>query len=586
MNRLLLRQSGVEVTMPTRRNTSFRTFSMMLVLGPLALAACDVRAPVGEKLAVRAIAPANGAGVPLVRPGGVARPSLRWSPVPDATRFELEIDGTCVSAQKCAFESPVVHEQALVDTTYVPAGLAAGAVPPIPRRYVWRVRACAGDTCGDWSAARVLVVGMSAGWLNTDINGDGYEDAVVSAPANNAGGMQAGSVSVYLGGPTVPSAPAIVIRHDRQLERFGQSVAMVGDVNADGFGDFLVRTQGDESTPGVAPNAHAYIYLGGVTLHSEPDVVLDCGSVDDESSATAGIGDVNGDGFDDVAIGGFTVDAEHHAQEPSRVEVHFGGPAMANAADVTLSTAPGARFGTAVAAVGDVNGDGYVDFAVGAAMTGGDGAAYVYFGGPTLMATPGVTLNAPAGVTLFGYAVAGSGDFNGDGFADLAVGAPGTASKPGTPGAAYVYFGGAAISSTPGVSLAGNADADRFGAALVGLNDVDGDGRDDLAVLAWGALWPNTVTRAHVDVFPGATTGMPALMSTRDAGPAANGRRGLAARDLDGDSIPDLLVGRLADGAAWPSLVDVALGADGFTTTAVTLSDGESGDQFGTVIGR
>jgi hypothetical protein len=593
MERASIRQIGVEVTMPSRRRLSLR--QILALIGSLSVAACDYRGPVGDDLAVRPLAPTNGASMPLKASATVARPVFRWSATPAASRFELQIDDSCASADSCVFPSPEIDETALAATTYTPAnGLAAGASVPVTRRYYWHVRACATDVCGSWSVARYVVVGTSMGLLNADLNGDGYEDAVVAAPSSSAGAQQAGSVAVYLGSPTVSTSPALVITHDRAFEELGHSVAMVGDVNGDGFGDFLVRTLGDESTIGVAPAAHAYIYFGGPALHAQPDVVLDCGSVDDENGAAAGIGDVNGDGYDDVAIGGVTVDAQHHALPPTRVDIHFGGPAMANAPDLTLlgetSNPAGNFFGSAIAGVGDVNDDGYPDFVVGS--HDGPGVVRVYFGGPGLNPMADVTLTSPPGAgVLFGFSVAGIGDFNGDGIPDLAVGAPGNGPFPGPLGSAHVYFGGTSLSSTPGVTFTGKNPGDWFGAVVAGARDVDEDGFDDVAVLTRGVagIAPTplpAVNNLHVDLFRGGATAATSAWITHQAGPATAYRRGLAVRDLDGDSRPDLLVGRFVTDDQGIGLVDVVLGVQGYSTAAVTLSGAAAGDEFGAVIGR
>jgi len=432
--------------------------------------------------------------------------------------------------------------------------------------------------------------------LNADLNGDGYEDIVVAAPDSSAGAQQAGQVAVYLGGPTVSASPALVITHDRAFEEFGTSVAMIGDVNGDGFGDFLVRSEGDESTPGVAPAAHAYIYFGGSMLHEKPDVVLDCGSVDDENGAAAGIGDVNGDGYDDIAIGGVTVDVNHHALPPARVDVHFGGPTMANAPDLTLfgdpSETSGDFFGSAIAGVGDFNGDGYPDFVVGSHQL--STGVRIYFGGRSLSRTPGVTLRSPIGESagdLFGFSVAGVGDVNGDGISDLVVGAPSTTATAAPVGAAYVYFGGVPPSATPGLTFRGTDHGTWFGASVAGAHDVNGDGLADVAILTRGVAGglPAPVppdNGVRVDIFLGGATASALPAFTHKAGPASEGKRGLAVRDLDGDSQPDLLVGRLVTDDRGMGLVDVALGARGLANTAVTLAGAAPGDQFGAVIGR
>jgi hypothetical protein len=596
------RQIDVEGTM--RNRCALNALLVLPVILSFGVLACDYRGGVGDTLSVRPIAPTNGGGMPRTPSSSVAHPIFRWSATPAASRFELQIDDSCTSTASCSFPSPEIDETALTSTTYTPSnGLAGGSSAPVAHRYYWHVRACSGEACGSWSAVRYVVVGTQFGFLNADLNGDGYEDAVVAAPTSSAGAQRAGQVAVYLGGPAVSASPTLVISHDRALEELGTSVAMVGDVNGDGFGDFLVRAQGDESTPGVAPAAHAYVYFGGQTLRTTPDVVLDCGSVDDENGAAAGIGDVNGDGYDDVAIGGMTVDADHHGLSPSRVDVHFGGPTMANAPHLTLlgeAWNPVADFfGSAIAGVGDINDDGHPDFVVGShqsATGSGGGLARIYFGGPSLDATPDRTLQSPTGgnAGLFGFSVAGLGDVNGDGISDLAVGAPFGGPSPdptlAPAGAVHVYFGGAVPSSAPSLTFHGTDQRAWFGAIVAGAHDVDGDGRNDIAVMTRGAVehTPTSAppTNARVDVFLGGATAATSPAFTHAAGPAAEGRRGLAVRDLDGDSRPDLLVGRFVTDNQGTGLVDVALGAQGLANTAVTLSGAAPGDQFGAVIGR
>jgi hypothetical protein len=558
-------------------------------------AACDSRGAVGDDLAVHLLTMANGAGTSrAVNRGGAAL--FTWSSTPAAKRFEIQFDDSCASTKACAFPSPELDEKALLSPTYSLGALPSRPSGPVAIRYFWHVRACSDQTCGDWSPTRYIIWGGTHGRI-FDLNGDGFEDAVVAAPNSSAGGEFAGSAYVYLGGDPITSTPALTLHHDHAFDLFGHSVAMLGDVNDDGYGDYLVRSQGDQSTPSVAPAAHAYVYLGRPVLSATPDYVLDCPSVDDENGAAAGIGDVNGDGYDDFAIGGATVDAQHHAEPTPRVEVHFGGPTLANAPDLVLFGEPnngtGDFFGSSIAGVGDVNDDGYADFAVGAH---GFGKVRIYFGGAGLDATPDKTLVSSLnrdGEKLFGFAVAAAGDFNGDGIGDIAIGAPATDASAGPPGMAFVYFGGPTIADIPSVSLASKKQGDWFGKVLAGMGDVDGDGRDDLAVMTPGAdpSVGHPVEEAgepiqRVTVFRGGPGPSATEAFSHVAGPATRERLGLGACDLDGDSLPELLVGRQFTGFPGLGGVDVVQGVPSTDGVTMFWTSHMPGDAFGAAIAR
>jgi hypothetical protein len=257
--------------------------------------------------------------------------------------------------------------------------------------------------------------------------------------------------------------------------------------------------------------------------------------------AVAG-GDVNGDGLADVAVG---VAAAEDAR--GVVYVFYGkatfltGPVEADAA-ITGET-PGDAFGRAVANLGDANGDGYADLAVGASgYAGNSGKVYVFFGGPAGL--PGATVATDAtdargrpqpdfAVTgmfagdQLGAALEAAGDVNGDGYTDLAVGVPGFNSHRGE---VFVFHGGpqgfgpthtasaeeAALGMGPDPALEADfaamgeaADygqvADEFGAQVLGAGDVDGDGYDDLLVAA-----PNAGPRqqGRVYLFRGSAAGV------------------------------------------------------------------------------
>ncbi len=312
-----------------------------------------------------------------------------------------------------------------------------------------------------------------------DLNGDGYADVAVGAP--RAAGT-AGRVHVHLGGPRGPGESA-----DLTLESpggagslFGGAVAGAGDVNGDGYGDLLVGAIGEGVTPG-----RVHLYLGG-RLGPEGAPSVSFAGSGRFASALAGAGDVNGDGHADVLIGAYGA-----ATSPGVVHLHLGSESgIADTPDRTYEgpDGNGGQFGFSVAGLGDVNGDGYADFAAGApAANGSRGRVHVFHGqGAAAPDGPALSVDGVnAGGGFFGHSVAGLGDGNADGYADLAVGAFGVDDRRGR--VAVLVGSGSGIVSTSRTTLEGvfGGQGD-FGWAVSSAGDVDGNGRDDLVVGAPG----------------------------------------------------------------------------------------------------
>jgi hypothetical protein len=182
-------------------------------------------------------------------------------------------------------------------------------------------------------------------------------------------------------------------------------------------------------------------------------------------TSIAWVGDVNTDGYDDVLIGAFRYP---EIQSLGRAYLYFGGPGVDDAADLVIPAPSGqvGWFGAGVASAGDMNGDGFPDFIVGAPQSGYPGKAFVYYGGPSLDAAPDLTLSGEStgAMTTFGASVAPAGDTNRDGFDDVIVGAP--QYGPDQTGRAYVFFGGAVPDAVPDRILTGVGAYDQLGSVV------------------------------------------------------------------------------------------------------------------------
>jgi hypothetical protein len=320
-----------------------------------------------------------------------------------------------------------------------------------------------------------------------DVNGDGYADLVVGANGYN---NSTGKAYVYHG-----SANGLSLTADWSVVGeapnyyFGLSVASAGDVNGDDYADLVVGAIGFDSLKGKV-----YIYHGspgGLSLTADWSAIGEA-TLNYFGQSVASAGDVNGDSYDDLVVGAYEASGIK-----GKVYVYHGSSGGLNStADWSaVGEVAGNQFGYSVASAGDVNGDGFADLAIGALNYNGTGKAYVYHGTASgLSATADWSAVGEASGNQFGRSVASAGDVNGDGYTDLIVGAPVYNSSTGK---AYVYHGSAGgLSLTAGWSAGGETTNNIFGLSVASAEDVNGDGYADLAV---GAPYNNNFTgKAYV----------------------------------------------------------------------------------------
>jgi hypothetical protein len=376
-----------------------------------------------------------------------------------------------------------------------------------------------------------------------DVNGDGYADVIVGAWLNDAGGAGAGRAYVYYGGPAADAVADWTLTGEAAGDGFGTSVSGAGDVNGDGYDDVIVGARLNDA--GGTSAGRAYVYYGGPAADTVADLTLTgAATFDAFGGSVSGAGDVNGDGYADVIVG-----ASAAVSGAGRAYVYYGSPSANSVVDLTLTgAAAGDNFGTSVSGAGDVNKDGYADLIVGAHLNdvaGTDaGRAYVYYGGPGADAVPDLTVTGAAASDNFGASVSGAGDVNGDGSADVIVGALWNDAGGASAGRAYVYYGGPAADAVADLTLTGAAPGDQLGSSVSGAGDVNLDGYADVLVGAQGNDAGNSEAgRAYLyHGGPGADA-VADLILTEPAATSFFGGSVSDAGDVDGDGYPDVVVG-------------------------------------------
>lgn len=402
-----------------------------------------------------------------------------------------------------------------------------------------------------------------------DFNQDGYADVLIGEPSYviQPEDERVGRVVLHLGGPDGPDPNAeLELLGEQAGGLFGISLSGVGDINGnldadgsgDGYSDFIV---GDSA----GGRGRVYAYLGrGLLPKEEPDWRVDAFDPGAQFSvAISPAGDVNADGVDDVIVG---AQANTPAETPGKAFIFTGVSGGLSELPIWIGTGDGNDdvYGSRVAGIGDMNSDGISDFAV-SAFYADSGAVYIYLGGADLGpdTEPWATLTGEQLGSEFGAGLAGVGDVDKDGFADLLVGAPryGIGSDTTMEGRIYLYRG-----QTDQPELAwtydGSQPGEFFGSVCGMVGDTNRDEFSDFIVAAPGYDSSDTTNVGRVVLFYGNGGAQPdsvwALEGT-DPGEQFGLRiatsSGVESRDFNGDGFGDLAFTRDNPGNGSASIV-------------------------------
>ena len=335
----------------------------------------------------------------------------------------------------------------------------------------------------------------------------------------------------------------------------------IGDFNGDGLADFTISFLGTDTTINFNTYTKTYtnLYYGSTHFDTIPDFTFKY------CNASYEIGDVNNDGHEDLMIS----EIDYSYYPPVTVfKIYGGGEALDTSTIFTYSPPYLWKmvFSNSVDKLGDINGDGYDDFAIASYYNWSDGRGrvYIFHGGDTLKAQPSQILSVKSrenGETFFGSSVTGIGDVNKDGYDDILIS---ETSLDGDSGNVQLFYGGDELDTIPNRIFM--PDEYDYGRELKNAGDLNKDGKTDFIVTSSG-----TNTYIYLSIDSVITIDMHRWGFGGYIGVGAGG-------DLNDDGYDDLLLSNtnyINDDSTMVGIVNLFYGGEPFDTLSDMSFEGE-----------
>ena len=387
--------------------------------------------------------------------------------------------------------------------------------------------------------------GMSASSAG-DFNGDGFDDIIIGAIGADPNGESSGESYVVFGSAewlsgsielsALDGTNGFQINGIDEYDHSGWSVSSAGDFNDDGFDDIIIGAPDAESQTGESYLIYGsaewlsgsidlrpvYNSLDGYSVHwFDGQNGIKISGIDDNDwsgSSVSSAGDFNGDGIDDIIIGASSADPNGSNSGESYIVYGFANGSSANFNLTQLKYGysgfkinginEGDGSGRSVSSAGDFNGDGIDDIIIGASLADPNGfrsgESYIVLGSASWISASldlswiAFQINGNDENDWSGRSVSSAGDFNGDGFDDIIIGATGADPNGSKSGASYVVFGSSdwhpqgtidlsSLDGTNGFQINGINEQDESGSSVSSAGDFNGDGIDDIIIGASSA---------------------------------------------------------------------------------------------------